>query len=185
MAYHADVILEKGVIVTSGHKCHVTSSHSNHATTTTTTMSIISVTHFHVSPIATSPQDIPTYQVIPTAFPHPTLTRFAWVVDHRFGAPQAQTGTQIFLWFPRREDLITATIGSIFRINEEYIMFELHSQVLGPLPPLCIPRDPSLAPPLELTALRFIAYVQLGPPPSRTEPRWSTEAVTGHTPPQD
>ncbi len=146
-------------------------------------MSIVLVTHLHISSRTTSPHDAPIYQIIPPSTPHPELGRFSWVLDHRFGTPQIHAETRIFLWFPGREDLIAATVGPSISTNDEYELFHLQSIILGSLPPVARPRYPYLTPPVELTALRFIAYAQLAPPAPEVEAWGSLEAVLGHTPP--
>lgn len=137
-----------------------------------------------ISLIATSLNDVPIFQVIPSIQPHPDIHRHAWVLDYSLGHPSIVFGSHLYLWYPHHDHVVLARVGMPFRVHEGYAFYLLDSTVFAMSQPIAVPlhHHYSALPP-DLTILKFRAYARPTAMDPRTVPRLSTEADHGHTPP--
>jgi len=137
---------------------------------------------FTISLIATTPHDIPIFQILPPVPPHPDLHRFAWVMDFALGHPHMTSGSDLYLWYPADNRFVPARVGAPFRVHEGCVFHVLNSTAFVAPQAIAIPLhhyyDP---PPRRLVALRFRAYARPTSTDPSAAPRPSTEADHGHT----
>ena len=109
---------------------------------------------FTILLITTSLNDVPIFQVIPPAIPHPDIHQYAWVLDYTLGHPHLTLGSDLYLWYPHHNRFMSARISMPFHIHEGYVFHFLDSAAFVVPQAIAIPlHHYHLAPPPDLTAL--------------------------------
>ena len=133
---------------------------------------------------ATSLNDVPIFQVVPSTQPHPNIHQHAWVLDYSLGHPSIICGSHLYLWYPHHDRVVLARVGMPFRIHGGYAFYLIDSTVFIMPQAIAVPLHRHYsAPPPDLTVLRFCAYAQPIATDLDTGLRLSMEADHGHTPP--
>src|SRR5579859_4162585 len=111
---HADVILERGVIVTNHHVAvtvTTSTSTSTDATMSDTATHRFPTANLHLCNTRTSSTDVPVFQIILPTSPLPNANCYAWVINFPFNNSTIRTQDCLLLQFPYNDHLTLAYVG--------------------------------------------------------------------------